>query len=41
VNFENFRHTTKYTIYRIVKLLGNLSTRLKSQSTKLIQNVAL
>jgi len=29
VNFENFGHTTKNTIFRLVKLLADLSTRLK------------
>jgi len=28
VNFENFGHTTKNTIFRLVKLLTDLSTRL-------------
>jgi len=28
VNFENFGHTTKNTIFRLVKLLADLSTRL-------------
>jgi len=30
VNFENFGHTTKNTIFRLVKLLAELSTRLKA-----------
>jgi len=29
VNFENFGHTTKNRIFRLVKLLADLSTRLK------------
>jgi len=29
LNFENFGHTTKNTIFRIVKHLADLSTRLK------------
>jgi len=29
MNFENFGHTTKNTIFRLVKLLDDLSTRLK------------
>jgi len=29
VNFENFGHTTKNKIFRLVKLLADLSTRLK------------
>jgi len=32
VNFENFGHTTKNTIFRLVKLLADLSTRLKPSS---------
>jgi len=28
VNFENFGHTTKNKIFRLVKLLADLSTRL-------------
>jgi len=30
VNFDNFGHTTKNTIFRLVKLLADLSTRLNS-----------
>jgi len=30
VNFKNFGHTTKKKIFRLVKLLADLSTRLKS-----------
>jgi len=32
VNFENFGHTTKNKIFRLVKLLADLSTRLKGTS---------
>jgi len=32
VNFENFGHTTKNKIFRLVKLLADLSTRLKGLS---------
>jgi len=36
VNFENLGHTTKNTIFRLVKLLADLSTRLYSlQNTPL------
>jgi len=40
VNFENFGHTTKNTIFRLVKLLADLSTRLKS-STHIDENSEL
>jgi len=32
VNFENFGHTTKSKIFRLVKLLADLSTRLKTRA---------
>jgi len=33
VNFENFGQTTKNTIFRLVKLLADLSTRLNCKRT--------
>jgi len=35
VNFENFGHTTKNTIFRLLKLLADLSTRLKNEDAEL------
>jgi len=38
MNFENFGHTTKNTILRLVKLLADLSTRLKLREYNHVMN---
>jgi len=38
MNFENFGHTTKNKIFRLVKLLADLCTRLKCEIHFLVAN---